>query len=131
MGRFFVELTGGTKQTGTRTVNNSKDMSVINTTATLVIRQADEDDDDDDDEGRRELHDILPHPETDSGAAVDESPASTSSSQEEPRQQQSGRSSIINNIMTAEPSNDQSEENIPLAKRLKMSWYKSKCHFPL
>ena len=120
MGQFFVELTGGTKQTGTRAVNNSKDMSVINTTATLVIRQADEDDDDDDDEGRRELHDILPHPETDSGAAVDESPASTSS-QEEPRQQQSGRSSIINNIMTAEPSNDQSEENIPLAKRLKMS----------
>ena len=131
----FLELTGGTKILGSRsTYPNSKDISVINTTATLVIRQADDDDDDDEDESRREINDIPAVPE--SSHALDTecvsatySMPSTSGLQNQQQHQQQQQGAVANHVANgndASSSNNvqtatSSEENIPLAKRLKMN----------
>ena len=130
-------MTGGTKQTGSRGSNPSpKDMSVINTTATLVIRQADDDDDDDDDESRREINEIpsvLENCDPTDSESVSSMQSQPSTSAQYMQQEQGAAVNHVNNgnvasdlvqscnAGQASTSNTACQENIPLAKRLKMN----------
>ena len=106
-------------------------MSVINTTATLVIRQAD-DDDDDDDESRQEINEIptvLENCDANDSESVSSMQSQPSTSAQHQQQEQGTSANHLQNGDAVQPSsvgqastsNSASQDNDPYAKRLKVN----------